>query len=831
MSAPRSRGYSRVIPVLTIALLILTSLPWSPVAARQSPENPTLELPALSLTPPQLTQSGMPGYMLIGGQLVGPGHLTYLAGKWTDQITNDDIQETLEGFGLQRAYKAALRSQQNPDEIRGDLARDLELSLHEFSDVEGATQGLALIDQLSAAYSKVQRVEGTGPITANAVLVRLIPPEGKDWHVLSVAWQVDRLIIVVTIIDYLQTDPTAQDAEAIAALMTQGIQAGLTGGTPGLGNMAVRLKDVDYDELFEIRRDEYSRIGGQDFGFAQEEAAVTARRVAAAGDALDAYAFNQFIRDVEAVDPSLPFQFGWVTRLYRFADDQAASAWLQAHAGRIEQSYAGSGVSVQDLQIVEDAPVVGDESVSVTYVEQDDSPGRIVRTSMRVGNRTADIFLTSFLEEPFPDETIETLAAIQAQCLATGCPEPMLISDALAGQLPNTPPAAGTLVPGGQETVDLGTMPLTPADLDALQMPGYGVGFGQMTYPDEFIASMTERRGLPEEQVRAQVEGSGFVRRYDSQLYWLADASAPDGTVGRLVASYVIEFTEASGAASAFDFLEDESANLLAADVPLSVPLGDRSEATHETGSDPVTGQSFDQIDVTFQSERFHAGVAIIDVQGQTVQLADVEKLAQRLLTRLHAGSTSTSPGLSGMVLRLSGAVAEPYSDQYLLVGGEAIPQYGESTQDLQQRGTTAASIGQTDEYVLQQTFAAGSGASDADAWYMLHLMRFSDAPAAINWMAGIPGRLSSNTAFTNVVFLPGPVTGNESVAYTMTTTDGTTGYRGIAFRVDNDVVLIDVTSPNSTNPLLLLALADAQATCLEATTCAAPFVVPPGLR
>ncbi len=834
MSTTGRRGIASALPILIVAILILAGSGarfWeSSVAAQQASSNSALDLPAMSLSPPQLAAAGIPGYVLTGGELSGPGSLAFIAGEWTDQITNDDIQASLESFGLQRAYESGLRSRQDPADAESDLVRDLTVSLHEFGDSNGATQALGLLDQLSAPYPEVQRVEGTGPITANAVLVREPTEDPSDARVLSVAWQVDRLIVVVSIIDYVQVDPTAQDAETIAAIMTPGIQAGLAGNTPGLGNMALRLKDVEFDDLFEIRLDEYLRLGSQDSSHLLEDADEFARRVAASGDALDVYAFNQFIQDIESVDPSLPFQFGWVTRLYQFADDQAAAAWLAAQASQVEASYAGAGVSVQDVQVIEGAPTVGEESVSVTYVLQGNFSSKIFRTFMRVGNRTADIYLTSSTDDPFPDATIQALGAIQAACLTNGCPEPILITDALAGQLPSATPVAGTVVPAEQAAVDLAMTTLTPADLEALQMPGYGVGFGQMSYPDAFIASMAESRGLPEDQIRTAVEGSGFVRRYDSQLYLPADASSPAGTVGRVVASYILEFGDASGAASIFGFLEDESGNALATDLSMSTPIGDQSEATHETLTDPETGDTFDQVDLTFQSGRFQAGVAVIDWQGNTVPLAEVERLAQQLLTRLQTGSAANATGLSELALRIGGATIEPYGDQYLLAAGQAIPQYGESAQDIQGRTSAAATIGETDEYMVQQYLAVGADEPADDIWYTLHLMRFTDETAATSWMAGLPERVSGNTAFANVVFLGGPTVGEESVAYTLTSADGSLGYRAIALRVGNEVALIDVSASISTNPLLLLAIADGQANCLESGACTMPLVIPPGL-
>jgi hypothetical protein len=398
-------------------------------SARQTPDQATLELPALVFTPGDLSDAGMPGYRLTPGQLGGTYELASVAGDWTDQVTNEDLQATLEGFGLAKSYKLGFRVTQDLADIRSDVARDLIVSVHNFGTAAGATEGLTLLDQLSASFTGVQRVDGTGPITTNAILVRTLPSDPADPVAqLSMVIQVDQLLALIDVIDYRNQEPTPEELETLAALLSESITAGLTEGTPGLGNMALRLKDPEFESLYEVRLDEYQRRDGTDAAYILEEDDAAALRTTAAGNATDAYAFNQFVQDIQDIDASQPFQFAWVSRIYKFADDQAASAWLLAQPDQIQ---AISADPIQNLQVVDGAPPVGDESISVTYVEGGDFPSQIFRTFLRVGNRTADIFLNSSTDDPFPETTIQAFAGIQAQCLLSSCPEPILISDAL----------------------------------------------------------------------------------------------------------------------------------------------------------------------------------------------------------------------------------------------------------------------------------------------------------------------------------------------------------------------------------------------------------------
>jgi hypothetical protein len=826
---PQPNILFRTIIALVLLISALTPvLSISRVESRQPTGAAVLELPALIFTPLDLADAGFAGYRLTPGQLGGTSELASIAGEWTDQTTNDDIQTTLEGFGLARSYKHGFRVTQDPADSGSEVARDLIVSVHDFGTASGAAQGLALLDQLSASFSGVQRKEGNGPITATAVIVQTPPSDSTDPVAqMTLAIQVDRLLGLIEVIDYRNQEPTTAELETLAGLLSSRITAGLAGDTPGLGTMALRLKDVEFESLYEVRLDEYQRRDGKDFAYILEDDQVGARRSLAAGEAIDAYAFNQFVQDTDAIDASLPFQFGWVSRMYGFADEQAASAWL---AGRPDQIQAISDEPVQEVQPIAGAPTVGDESLSVTYVEGGDFPSKIYRTFLRVGNRTADIYLTSGTSDPFPETTIQRFASVQAQCLTAGCPDPILITDVLRGVVPAATPQAQSATPTAQTFTDLAARTLTPADLAALQMPDYGVGLAYTTYPDAWFQSVADYRGVPEDQVHAAVDAAGFVRRYDNYLDHPAEVTNPNGGIGQTVVSYIVEFSSAAGAASVFDFLEDESANPDAADLPLASPIGDRAEATHLSGQDASTGKPYDQIDLTFQLGPYHAGVAVIDWQGQPVSQPQVELLAHRLLERLSSGD-QTDPDLSNVVLRIGGEIASTTSDHYLLLGSRAIAQYGESASALSEREQSAAGASQTDSYQVQQQLALGTAGTEDDLGVTVDVTRFADDAAAHAWMAALPQLVSTNTGFTNAQFVQFTAIGDETVGYSVTSADGSLAYRSVALRVGRDVAVIDITGTSFASPLMIAALADAQAQCLLSADCPMPYQLPSGFQ
>ncbi|MGH2559891.1 MAG: hypothetical protein ACRDJH_12565, partial [Thermomicrobiales bacterium] len=403
--------------------------------------------------------------------------------------------------------------------------------------------------------------------------------------------------------------------------------------------------------------------------------------------------------------------------------------------------------------------------------------------------------------------------------------------DVETGGPPIAEAGAGTPGADGGEPPDLAAMTLTPEDLAGDGLAGYGVGFGEMSFPDAVIASLAESRGLSEDEVREILEDAGFARRYDSYLYLPDDDADPAGPVGRMVVSYVLEFADVDGAAAAWEFLEDESGSATAEDVqdfPRLGQFGDELEATRDRGEDSATGDPFATLDTSFRLGRLHAGVAIVDWHGDEPPLADGEKLARRLLERVESTLDEGCPGLGSQVLRLTGGEIVPSADYYLLRDGEALPIYGESAADVDAWMAAAAGIDQTDGYQLWQQIAAGGAETDDDVWYLVELLRFADENAAAGWLADTEDRIGRNAAFEAVEIDAGaPEVGDESIGYTLEAADGGARYRGISPRVGDTVAAIDVIAPETPPAEVVEAFAESQAACLGKTGCVEPLPLP----
>jgi hypothetical protein len=824
----------RFLIAVVMLLTIAGPAASAPLAtAQQLVDAAPLELPAMVLFPDDLAQAGSPGYKIISSSSVATSRsLARLVNDWTDEMLMERIQETFDGMGFIEGYEFGFRLQQNPDDANSELIGDIYVSLNEFTNATGPADALAFMAGLNTSSNpEVQRIDGSGSVPG-ALLSLTTHGEGDELsHTLMIIFQTGPVIAAIRIWDDTGQQPTVQEAETLATRQSQKIEEAIQNGTLGLANKVPRLKDAEFHELYEVRGDLYLRKDGVDFPLAFDDPAQVALRAELAGNSTDVYEFIQFIQE-EPSDPSLPFQFGWRTRIYRFQDDAAASTWLSEGPNRIAGEYVGSDQTLEGLQILQDSPAFGDESITVTYTGSGVNTSEVSRVFVRVANTVADV---RFIASVDMLAATQALAAVQTECLISTCPTPMTIADALSGQVVGTqpavqtptPPVEGTAIAGGPTVSDLAAMTLTPGDLAALGLTGYRLDSGLTIYPDAIIENTAANRGLPEAEVRATIEGADLEQRYENYLYLLPEPSDPNAPSTRLIASYVIEFADDAGAAAAWDFMEDESQSPTAQDVPLTAGIGDQAEATLDQGQDAQTGEVFAQLDLTFRIGNLHAGVAIIDWKGQAPVIAEAERLAERLLERIETVRNQTTPGLYDQVTRLSGDDVTTVSDHYILLDHEPVPLYSESEVETMRRDFEATAYGQIDGYSVQQQMARGTEDPGDDTWYIVSLHRFADESTAAEWLASTQQRMAANPAFDNAQFTQDQVFGDESIDYTLSSQDGTVAYRGIVLRVGTIVVSIDVTAPQAPSAAAVESLALAQVNCLNANGCAAPVPVP----
>ena len=212
-----------VVVLLVLSTMLVPATPKPALAAQDTENQQLLDLPGMALTPSDLAGAGQDGYLVLSAQTVGGEQLAATIGEWTDQMLDDDILATLEEAGLGWGYQFGLRLRQDPDDPLSDLARDLNGSLFEFSDEDGAAEGFDLLDELSAEYEGVERVEGDEEIGDAAALIRPVPEADSETQRLVIAFRAGRLIAVLGIMDYLGGEPDTSEAEELGGLLLERI--------------------------------------------------------------------------------------------------------------------------------------------------------------------------------------------------------------------------------------------------------------------------------------------------------------------------------------------------------------------------------------------------------------------------------------------------------------------------------------------------------------------------------------------------------------------------------------------------------------------------------
>lgn len=430
---------ARVLPhVLGVGLVLigLFGHTWKPASAAASAgQNPPVDLAAMVLTPADLSEAGFDGYTLLGSES-SDDDLAFQVSFWverTDAFT--EITDILESAGLKQTYSFDLGLPLQDSDDSRSLSRVVSGSITEFEDADGPAAALDVVVEMLDESTMVKPVVSNQRLGDGSLLVR--DTESQD---LEFVFSTDRFLVFIRITDYQDQAPDLDDVQAIGEKQLERVEDGFEGDAPGLSNHVLRLADPEYLQPYEIRADQYFRLDGEDFLRFWDSDSEPFKRAALAGDAVDAYEFAQFFQGVEVDGSDIPFQGGWQSVIYRFASEQDAADWLVARSEHLDASLAYSdAVEVKDVELIEDAPVVGDESFTISYLEDDGSGcgcgDENVRVIARVGAIGLDMSIGTAEGNVLPLDAIASLAALQVDCISgADCLEPVVVTDALAGQ-------------------------------------------------------------------------------------------------------------------------------------------------------------------------------------------------------------------------------------------------------------------------------------------------------------------------------------------------------------------------------------------------------------
>lgn len=410
---------------------------------------------------------------------------------------------------------------------------------------------------------------------------------------------------------------------------------------------------------------------------------------------------------------------------------------------------------------------------------------------------------------------------------------------------------------------DLAAMAVTPADLDAIGLPGFGrFGNGFFLPHERSIAVDAGLLGLPEDEVRDWYGRIGYRQAYGTELGLPSESSDDQSPPARGAFSRINEFADAAGAA---EYLASRKTAVPAPDSEMTIvaapfAIGVGAAIVDESFLDPGSGGEFYNSYVVFQSanlfisagffrpaaERAPAAATPADgtPEPRAATLAELESLARRQVARIEAFRRDGAPDLPNLVLRVGESPPEVtafYSEGYRLLDGEIPPYYGGFEDDI--LADPAATAGAVAAYELEEKFQYGDEPAPGDPYLLIRLYQFPEEDAASAFVAGRSEALA-NGGFQLATgaapgsgsdLLPGVATdlGDESLAFLFVRQfidDRATGYE-IYVRVGDVVAAVSIEGPPGMPIDTTAEIAAAQTACLEAGSCSGALPVPTALR
>jgi arylsulfatase A-like enzyme len=373
------------------------------------------------------------------------------------------------------------------------------------------------------------------------------------------------------------------------------------------------------------------------------------------------------------------------------------------------------------------------------------------------------------------------------------------------------------------ESHDLAAMALNPDDLDAEGLNGFGQQSSALLASGEQAERFVPGLGRDPAAVRAALAASNLVRRYESELGRAAHSSR----LRTFVVSYLLEYASVEGASAGFALLSTDHTGSTTPDVLGGRSFGDRSQVRRFWGLADF-GEQYQALNLTFHLGNLVAGVTVGEFGDRVPELATLEALGGRLLTKLRAGQSGGGPGLSNLALRLAGPGVETRSDEYGRLDGRTLPNYDETAEVFADR---AARYGDaTDVYGLLQSVPAGGFARADDVRYLALLYRFDGEQAAADWLQTGAERAATAPNVAAATTVDGaPTVGDESLTVALSTArEGEETGRGYLtyLRVGAEVAQVQLVGLSDVPLTAVAELARAQAACLGARAC--PTMVPP---
>ncbi len=377
---------------------------------------------------------------------------------------------------------------------------------------------------------------------------------------------------------------------------------------------------------------------------------------------------------------------------------------------------------------------------------------------------------------------------------------------------------------------DLPAMTLTPADIEAIGLTGYGrVGNGEFRSLDTYVGRRADFLNLPEAELLSAFEDAGWRQGYVANLGLPAEPGNPESDPRNEAFSVVTEYDDPAGATAAYD-LNRDYAGVTAGAVDVLDPsrqFADAAYLTRVVVSAPADDGPYDQVDLTLRLGRVVASTGVIDFAPADLAtpdaarpevIAQVEAMGARLLERIEAAIAGGSPALSNRTLRLDGEqVPIAFATEgYRRLNGDDPPYYNGYQDDFPGPGDAFSAV--VAAYELNQGVQAAG-----DPYYVVRLLVFAGAGEAAAHLDAVRAAELSPAGTPAEVVDSAEALGDESwtIAYRAEFEPGQT-IAGVAVhaRSGASVVMLLWEGADAPDPAAVVALAAAQVTCLDAEDC-----------
>ncbi len=449
------------LPRLLVSVLVLVGLiapmlqpgvASRPVAAQS--DEVALDLPAMTLTPADLDEAGLPGFGLAyvsdhtsGWRTIGDtAHDSpAVQADGLGHLTLDQLHYTLPQTGWLRHYRRILAIPDPLDSSSVDMSVFAEVA--EFTDEEGADTALTLLTAGGHAETVPDDAVGDRLEIRRDVLYRV----GSR---LTIVFREGRLLGILHVTRYATEEPAdLAPALRLAHRLQERIADGLAHPDSGLSGLILHLATVS--SLPE--EEHYLRYRGETYPFFGESAEEVAASNAWS-EMIDVFEIVQFVEP----SPGETIETVYVNRLYRFPDEATAADWLQALPQGLAEDVANSDGTLQ-VEHITDAERLGDDSMTFAVtLHPIGGPLKTYRIYSRVGEYGIRLQFGAGDEPPL--DLVEELAAAQVECVRAGsCPEPVHLPNDLAG-LACPPSSPSAIPPGASVGMDLWEVPTIGGD-------------------------------------------------------------------------------------------------------------------------------------------------------------------------------------------------------------------------------------------------------------------------------------------------------------------------------------------------------------------------------